>query len=320
MQPSSIQPQSQPPTRRHIIVRIIVGIILLAVIAGVTILVIRTVQRSNLENSVKTEIIKQNKLIKSAAKNNVFSPTLPEGVKSTDTVTIHATVSASGTAYCIDAVSKSNKDVAFYMDKAVPDDSPLKGNCSGNATVPPLVPLDIAIGSVGAGSITLIWSEAPYAASYTAQCATDALFVSGLTSKTVETTQTTFTKLDGKVDYFCRVSAANSRGQSGWSVVVSAVSTAVSIAPKNLKVSTVSRSELSYSWSAVPGATMYVLEYSTDVGFSTDTVMVPTTATSGTMKNLKTYTAYYLHVKAITPGFDSSRAAFSEMLLGRTAK
>lgn len=322
MQPSVMQPQPQPqsPSRRRIVSRVIIVIILLVVIAGITLLAIRTIQRTNLENSVKTEIIKQNKLIKSVAKNNVFSPTLPDGVKSTNTVAIHATVSASGTAYCIDAQSKSNKDVVFYMDKATPEDAPLKGGCADNATVPPLTPLDVAVDSVGAGAITLSWSEAPYAAAYTVQCATDTLFISGLTSKTVDSTQITLSNLDAGVDYFCRVAASNVRGQSGWSSIVTAKSAAVSIAPGNLKVSTVSQSELSYSWSSVPGASSYVLEYSTDIGFSKDVVQVPTTATSGTMKNLKTYTAYYLHVKAITPGFDSSRAAFSEMLLGRTAK
>lgn len=320
MQPSLIQPQPQPQSRRHIVVRIVIAIIVLAVIAGATVLVIGAVHRSNLENGVKNEIIKQNKLIKVTAKNNVFPSTLPAGVASTKDVIIHATISASGTAYCIDAVSESDKAIAFYMDKTTPEDAPIKGSCSENATVPPLVPLDVAVGSVGAGAITLTWSEAPYAASYTVQCATDALFIADLSSKTVETTSVSLDNLDANADYFCRVSASNSRGQSGWSAVVTAESAAISIAPKNLKVRTVSQSELSYSFSPVSGATSYVLEYSPDIGFSKDTMQVSTSATTGSIKNLNTYTAYYLHVKAITSAFNADNAAFSEMMLGRTAK
>lgn len=310
----------EPQQSRHILLKIIASIIAVVVIASIAVLVIHAVQKSGLENEVKTELIKQNKLIKSAAKNNVYSPTLPKGVGSTDKVNIDATISASGTAYCIAGTNKKNEKIVFHMDKSTPETAPIKGSCSDGATVAPLVPSDVAVGSVGAGAVSLTWSKAPYAATYVVQCANDKDFISGLKGQSTTGMSLTLTNLSSGTQYFCRVAASNSVGQSGWSPTLTASTNAISVAPTNLKVSTVSNSELKYSWAAVPGATSYLLEYSPDVNFVNDVVRVATTATSGSAKNLKTYTGYYFHVKAATPGFDIDHATFSEEQLGRTAK
>lgn len=317
MQPT-ITPE--PQQNNHVVLKIIIGLIVLAVIATITIFVIRAVHQSGLENEVKTELVKQNKLIKAAAKDGVYSPTLPEGVKTTDKVTINATISASGTTYCIAGTNKSDTKIVYHMDKSTPETAPVKGNCSDGATVTPPVPSGVAVGSVGAGAVNLVWGATPYAATYTIQCATDQSFVSGLKIKTTKETSFSFTDLTGGAQYYCRVAASNSVGQSAWSSAVPAFTNAVSVAPTKVKVSTVSSSELAYSWNAVAGASSYVLEYSPDINFINDVVRVTTTATSGSAKNLKPYTAYYFHVKTATPGFDIDHASFSEEELGRTAK
>jgi hypothetical protein len=317
-----MQPTTTPELKpnRHIIAKIVMSIVVLLVIIGASVLVIRTVHQSSLDNEVKTELIKQNKLIKSSAKNNVYSPTLPAGVKTTDKVIITATVSASGTTYCIAGTSKADAKILYHMDKSTPEDSPVKGSCSDNATVAPTTPSDAAVGSVGAGAVSLLWNQSPYAASYTAQCATDQAFVSGLVSASTTNTGVTLSGLEGNTQYYCRVAASNSLGQSDWSATLSAIPNVFSKAPTGVEAHTISQSELGYSWKPVPGASAYVLEYSPDVEFVKDVVTVTTTATSGSVKGLKTYTAYYFHVKAVTAGFDASRAAFSDMVLGRTAE
>jgi cytoskeletal protein RodZ len=317
MQPTTI---SEPQPKRHILLKVIVSIIVLAVIAGVTVFIVRAVHQASLQNEVKTELIKQNKLIKSAAKNNIYSPTLPTGVKTTDKVIINATISVSGTVYCIAGTSKSDGKIVYHMDKSTPEDQPQSGSCSGSATAPPETPSDVAVGSVGAGAVSLTWGEAPYAASYTVQCATDKAFISGLKSKSTSSTAVTIDGLDGSSHYFCRIAASNNLGQSSWSSTIDAVTNAISLAPTDLTLNTVSQSELSYSWKPVDGATGYILEYSPDVNFVNNVVTINTNVTVGSVKGLKTYTAYYFHVKAVTSGFDSSRATFSGMVLGRTAE
>ncbi|MDB5179402.1 MAG: hypothetical protein JWN12_34 [Candidatus Saccharibacteria bacterium] len=317
MQPTII---SEPQQNRHIVLKTILIVVILAVIAGVVVLVMRNVHQANLENTVKTELIKQNKLMKAAAKNNVYSATVPSGVKTTDTVSINVTVSASGTAYCIDGTNKQDAKVVFHMDKSTPDNEPAKGNCSDNATVAPLVPSDVALGSVGAGAVSLTWNKAPYAASYTVQCTTDKAFISELKSQTTTETSITLSDLAGNTQYYCRVAAGNSIGQSAWSSTIEGLTNAVSVLPTELKITTISSTQLHYSWKAVPGAVSYVVEYSPDINFVQDVVQFTTTATSGDVMNLRVYTGYNFHVKAVTAQFDADHASFSEEILGRTAK
>lgn len=317
MQPTT---QPEPTQNRHILLKSIISIIAIIVIAGVAFLIVQKVHQTNLENIVKTELIKQNKLLKASVKNAVFSSTLPSSIKSTDAVIINATISMSGTTYCIDGTNKQDEKVVFHMDKSTADDKPDKGSCADTATNAPLVPADVSVGSIGAGVVTLAWNEAPYAASYTAQCATDASFITGLKSKTTSNTSVTIDGLTGGTQYHCRVAAGNSVGQSEWSQTVDALTNAVSVVPTELKVTTKSSSSLHYSWKAVPGATAYVVEYSSDPNFIKDVIKVTTSVTSGDAIGLNAYTAYTFHVKAVTAQFDADHASFSEMILGRTAK
>lgn len=296
------------------------SIVIVAIIAGATVLVVHAVKQRNLENQVKTELVKQNKLMKAAANNGIFSPVLPIDVKTTDKVTIRATVSASGLTYCIDGTNKTDTKIIFHMDKSTPEDTPAKGSCSDMATVAPSVPSDVAVSSVGVGTVSLTWNQSPYAASYVAQCARDASFISGLKSQSASGTATTVSRLDPGAQYYCRIAASNTKGQSEWSVAVAALTDSASVTPEDMKVATVSSSSLNYSWSPVSGATAYLLEYSTDVSFATNTTQLTTQATSGTLTGLEADTAYYFHVKAVTAGPDSSHNAFSGMVLGRTAE
>jgi len=321
MQPTiTYQPQLEPQKKRHVLLKIIISIVVVAIIAGITFFVARSMQQVSRENEVKTELIKQNKLIKASAKNSVYPSSLPDGVKTTSTVIIDATISSTGTAYCIAGTSKSDAKVIYHMDAATPDQEPAKGSCSDGATVAPLTPSNLAVGSVSAGAISLMWNTAPYAASYTVQCATDKNFISELVSRTTSDTKLLVDKLSGGILYYCRVSAGNSIGQSGWSSTVDGLTNPVSLVPTELKATTVSSSQLRYSWKAVPGASSYVVEYSKDINFENDVTRIPTKLTSGDVTGLKPYTEYYFHVKAITPQFDSDHASFSELVIGRTAK
>jgi heme exporter protein D len=311
---------TQPPQGRPSLVKIVGIVIGLAVLAGIIILVVNVVHHNNLVNEVKTELIRQNKLIQATAKNGVYPNEIPLGVKSTNNVAIKAAISATGADYCIAGTNKLDKTIVFHMSKSTPLGIPVSGDCTQNATTAPLMPTGFAIASVGAGDISLEWSATPFAASYTAQCSTDKDFVSALATSTASGTQTTLANLDGNTQYYCRVAAINSVGQSLWSPTLPAFTNAISVAPSDLAVATVSTTQLHFSWAPVPGAQSYILQYASDINFTQGVVTVPTTATSGDATNLQDYTAYYFHVKAVTPGFDADRATFSDEILGRTAK
>lgn len=319
MQPSYI-PEQQSAPKRHIILKIVIAVVLVSIAAFIAIVVLKGIHHSSLENGVKTELIKQNTLIKGSVKKGVYPATFPKDVGTTGKVSINATIGLSGTNYCIEAMSKSDTSIVFHMSKDTPKDTPDAGTCFDNVTQPPLMPADFAVGSVGAGAINLTWSKAPFAATYTVQCAKDAAFVNDLKSQMASEAMISFDGLDGGVLYYCRIAATNNVGQSAWSDTVTAMTTVVSLKPQNVKAVTQSSSEISYAWDPVAGATSYVLEYSPDVNFVTDVVKLTTTSTSGVAMNLKADTEYNFHVKAVTAGFDAAHATFSDVQSTRTTK
>jgi len=314
MQPTILN-DSQP--KRHLVFKIVASFIALLIVAGAAVLIFSYIHQTQLENQVKTELIKQNKLLRVSAKASIYPATLPAGIATTDTVVIAVVMSGSGTAYCMTGTSKASDKIAYHMDASTPEDAPVKGNCSDGATAPPSTPSDVAVTSFGASAVSLQWAPSPFAAKYEIVCASDEQFTTK--SKTVASTQplVTVSELPAGTVY-CRVAASNSRGQSVWSSTVTVQVAMTSVTPKNVKVAIISRSELKLTWSSVDGATTYNVQYSPDIAFGKDVINVATTKPELSAKGLKAGTNYYFHVQAISDAFDIQSAAFSDMVLGRT--
>jgi len=315
MQPTVLN-NSQP--KRHLVLKIVISFIALLIVAGVAVLIFASVHQAQLENQVKTELIKQNKLLRSSAKASIYPATLPGGIATTDSVTIAVAMSGSGTAYCMTGTSKASEKIVYHMNASTPEDIPVKGNCADSATEPPSVPSNVAITSFGAGTVSLEWASSPFAAKYEIVCASDEQFTTK--SKTVTSTQprATVSELAAGIMY-CRVAATNSRGQSLWSSTVTVQVAETSVAPKNVKVAIVSSSELKLTWSSVDRVKTYNVQYSTDIDFGKDVINVATINLELSAKGLKAGTNYYFHVQAITDAFDIQSAAFSSIVLGRTS-
>lgn len=317
MQPTI--PIEQPP-KRHILRNIFIGVFLLAIVGVITYFVIGAIHHSSIVGEVKTEVIKQNKIMRATVDRGMYSPDIPKGVASTDKVHIELAVSMSGLSYCLSGKSVEDEGIVFHMDAKTKEDTPLAGGCSESASSAPTVPAGVALTSTGTDAITLEWKAAPYTEKYVVECALSETFVSGL--KTVSTSQVevTLSGLEGNTSYYCRVAAKNSKGQSVWSPVVTASTQLASPVITTLKITTVSSKELAYSWQPVSGALSYVLEYSTDNSFLKDITKIETTETTGIIKGLKSYTGYFFHLKVITAAFPEDRAAFSPIVQGRTSR
>ena len=80
-------------------------------------------------------------------------------------------------------------------------------------------PTNLATNSTTISSISLTWTAASDAATYTIQCATNNSFTTGLqsTSVSVPTTTTTFSGLPFYTPYYCRANSVNPNGTSPWS-------------------------------------------------------------------------------------------------------
>lgn len=323
MPPTVVISSVTPPPRRSVkqlIIKIAIGVVILAAAVGLGIWVAGMANHAAIEAAVRDEVIAQNKLMKGSEQNGVYPNTVPEGVGSTETVIITVIVPESGTDYCLAGSSAKDASIVFHMTAATNEEEPEKSSCADGATVPPTVPGDVSVASVSTDRIVLQWKASLYAASYDIECSPRSDFTSGLVETSVSASPAAVEGLAGGAVYYCRVAGVNAQGQSLWSNTVSAETLPVSVVPANLVVTTISTSELAYSWDPVPGAIEYVLEYSTDSNFVNDVTKVKTTATSGRAKGLQTYTGYFFHVKAVTASFNESQAAFSEIVQGRTAE
>jgi|GEM_PF-2947550 len=320
MEPTITTPTNSTPPR-HTLRRIIIVTLLLAVIAGAVFLIVSHVQYTNLENSVKTELVKQNKAIKTAAVGGIYKQTLPKGVASTDKVRIDAKVAVTGASYCIAATSTEDTKVAYHMNEKTPDDAPEKGDClTGTSSSTASVPGDVAVSSTGTTDITLGWSASVYATGYTVECATDASFTAGLHSQSTDKLSITITNLASSTTYYCHVAATSQNGVSAWSTTLQAETNLYAQPPKNMKATIVSSTELGYSWDAVPGAQYYMLEYTTDINFVDNVTSIRVDGTSGSIKSLQPATGYFLRAEAVTANFDQTTAAYSDQAFARTKK
>ncbi|RWZ78162.1 MAG: hypothetical protein EOT05_00080 [Candidatus Microsaccharimonas sossegonensis] len=320
MQPTTITIE-EPQQKRHTLRWIIIGLLAVGIIAAVVFFIIQQAQRVNLENSVKTELIRQNKIIKSSAMNNLYKQTLPSTIASTGIVKIDAKVSVTGTSYCISATSNVDSKVAFYMNEKTPEDGPISGNCtSGKTSTLPSVPGSVAVSSSGVNDITLSWMASLYATGYTVQCAKNQSFTIGLSSQSTINQSFRIDNLVANTSYYCRVAATNPNGQSTWSSTLQAQTNLYSQPPLKMTATIVSSTELSYSWDAVPGAEYYVLQYTTDINFMNNVTELRVITTSGLIKGLQPYTGYFMRAQAVTANFDQTRAAFSNPAFARTKK
>lgn len=319
MQPtiSAIEPQP----KRHTLRRVIIIILGLAIIVTAIFFIVQNVQHANQVNDVKTELIKQNKIIKASAVNNVYKQTLPPSVASTKTVKIDANIATAGTSYCISATSTTDTKITYHMDEKTAEDVPVNGGCtSGNSTTTPSVPGNVSIASTGPTDVTVQWNTSIYAADYTVQCATNGSFTAGMKMQKTSSLSLKIDGLTGDTLYYCRVAANNAHGQSLWSTTAQARTSLYSQPPSNMKASIVSSSELSYSWDAVPGAQYYILQYTTDINFMKDVTTVRVNSESGSIKGLQPYTGYFFRAEAVTAHFDQTHAAFSDPAFARTTK
>ncbi|MBC7459197.1 fibronectin type III domain-containing protein [Candidatus Saccharibacteria bacterium] len=315
MQPT-VYPQPQP--NRYVIRKIIVSVVVILVIAAASVLIFLTIRQGAREDEVQSVVISQNKILKASAKDSVYPSTLPDSVVSTNSVTISAVISTSGTTYCIAGTSKADANIMYHMDIKTPENDPLKGDCSDGATAPPSTPGNLAISSVSGKAIVLSWNAAPYAANYKVQCATNEIFTQGLKTQSTKDTKTTIDTIAANTDYYCRVAASNSLGDSTWSSAVTADTNAYSTAPTDLKTKNISTSQINLIWKAAAGAQSYIVQYSPDIMFVKDVVSMPASGTTFSANNLKPGTTYFFHVQAVTSQFDQTTAAYSETALGRT--
>ena len=235
-----------------------------------------------------------------AAKYNVYQSTSAGG---------------EGASPVINGVTSTNVSVAALSDgtqyyftvKAVNSSGAIGGASNeANAWTIPQVPTG-ANATGGNGQITLTWFASTGATSYNVYQGSSAGAEGATPVKTgVTGTSTTVTGLSNNTQYFFKLSAVNSTGESNESGEVSAAT--ASGAPTNLTAtsgnSQSGSSQIVLSWTAAAGATSYNVYQGTSAGGEgTSAIMGGISGTSATISGgLLPATRYYFIVKAITGG------------------
>lgn len=320
MDSSYYQPEKKKTVRRLLLIAG-AGILIIIVGALIGFFIGMASTRLNEEQSVKDEVITQNTRLKVSMVEGVLSQEAVSKTTSTDSVIIRLIVSADLKTYCIEGRSSHKKAdaIRYHMNKDTSDLYPINGLCGENETEKPNKPGDFILGSAGESSVSFSWGAIPNARSYEIQCSVLNDFASPIIKKVYESTGTVEGLTSG-INYFCRVTAENNVGKSEWTSPLRATTQVQIAVPKDLKITTVSSTSLSYSWSAVAGVKQYVLEYSTDASFIDNVKKVVSVQTQGSLSGLETNKGYFFHVKAITNSVTEEIAPFSEVIQGRTSK
>jgi prepilin-type N-terminal cleavage/methylation domain-containing protein len=154
--------------------------------------------------------------------NNEYPTTLPTNVTTSENVTLVLATGSTETAYCVDGASSDNPALTYYVASESKDQGALEGTCADRpGQVVPSVPTGLAVTNSTSTVVSLSWTASTnFPLSYTAQCASDAAFITGLKQTTVSTTTADVTGLNASTSHHCRVNATNGAGTSGWSAYI----------------------------------------------------------------------------------------------------
>lgn len=294
------------------LVEIIVVIVIIAVLAGITIVGYGAWRNSVLTSEVKSTLgTAASSMENSRNFEETYPSALPSTIEGGDNVILDLDA-ATDDYYCIDGVSAENASIQYYISSVIKDKGAQPGTCATSSSVAPVTPAAFAVAASALDQITLSWTNSGGATSYIIQCARDAAFIENVKTATVTSSPGAVTNLDPNVTYFCRGKAANSAGDSAWSAPVSTTTVVVFgtiAAATNLQETSIGGTSTTVTWNAIVcnlGTPSYRMVWvsgdtgSTAWGSSLTTVLSHTQATSYTWK---------VETKCSYAGIDSSVAS-----------
>jgi len=281
------------------IVELIVVIAVIGILATISIISYNGWRTNTVTNQLKSDLTNAAAAMERDRSFGEGYPTaLPSNFNPSEGVTISYSA-GDARSYCLDGVV-AGTSIALYIDNQTSSSGPQEGTCSGRpVTTPPATSPTLTRGTQSNVSIAFTWTAVTGASTYNLQCSTDDAFVGGIVQNTAFTgTSGTLTGLSPSTGYFCRIKAVNSYGSSNWSSTVTGTTTALAT-PGSPTATAVSGKAITFSWTAVSGASHYTAQVSTSSSFSSVLYEWPSvTSTSVTKNYLSINTRYYFRVRA----------------------
>lgn len=282
------------------LVELIIVVAVLAIIASISIIAYGNWRLSIAQKQLRSDLIAAVSAMDGARNNGTQYPaTLPNTIDPSDGVAL-TVVYATQDTFCISGTGNSGTQYFVTESSKV---NPQAGTCPGQLTVPG-APTNVSATLPSSSQANFTWTApSGTVTGYDLQCAADAGYITDVVNVSTVTASGSITGLSANDYLVCHVRAENSVGVGPWSTNYAFV---VINAPTSLVATTASSSQVNTSWSAVPGAQSYLLQWSTSSTFAT--ITGSTSGIAGTSSNVTGLspqgTRYYFRVMAQVATFN----------------
>lgn len=284
--------------RGFTIVELLIVVVVIAILAAVTLVAYTGIRESATASLIQGELAQNLKTLQieyvrggDLYPDASFAST---GIQVGTSSTASYEPAADRKSFCLHI---ANQGQVFRLTST--DNAPVAGLCSSQTP---------SIGTIASTSFTVSWTASAGADSYNVNCARDAAFTVGSSSRSVATTTANFSGLQAGTTHYCRVQALLGATTGPWSTTTSG-STSAPAVPAGLAASSLTSTSFTTTWTAVSGVVGYTVQCARDSGYTTGLVTQNPASATQAFSSLQAGTTHYCRVLARGGSLNSAYSA-----------